>query len=193
MPKYKTIYKKFATYVPLDEMHGIQWFALRENYGNETYGDISKKYRFKKAPRLLDIGDAEVRSMIVDTISPMDPKIVGLSDPDEQYSGGVGNRKYHELVKKYFGDSYDGTVIDAKHLVMRGILWKIWKGQVKWCCGTGIRNSCRWFRIFRIVTKAKLLKNNIKKLKKVVRDEVPEIAKVSFLFSLSDKKSFYYI
>jgi hypothetical protein len=117
MPKYKTIYKKFATYVPLDEMHGIQWFALRENYGNETYGDISKKYRFKKAPRLLDIGDAEVRSMIVDTISPMDPKIVGLSDPDEQYSGGVGNRKYHELVKKYFGKEYDGTVIDAKHLV----------------------------------------------------------------------------
>lgn len=98
-------------------MHGIQWFALRENYGNETYGDISKKYRFKKAPRLLDIGNAEVRSMIVDTISPMDPKIVGLSDPDEQYSGGVGNRKYHELVKKYFGDEYDGTVIDENHLV----------------------------------------------------------------------------
>jgi hypothetical protein len=42
---------------------------------------------------------------------------VGLSDPHEQYSGGVGNRKYHELVKKYFGDSYDGTVIDEKHLV----------------------------------------------------------------------------
>jgi len=40
-----------------------------------------------------------------------------LSDPDEQYSGGAGNRKYHELVKKYFGDSYDGTVIDEKHLV----------------------------------------------------------------------------
>ena len=116
MPKYKTIYKKFAIYVPLEEMHGIQWFALRGDYGT-SYGDISKKYRFKIAPRLLDIGDANVRSMIVDTISPMDPKIVGLSDPDEQYSGGVGNRKYHELVKKYFGDSYDGTVIDEKHLV----------------------------------------------------------------------------
>ena len=114
--KYKTIYKKFATYIPLDEMHGIQWFALRGNYGT-SYGDIHKKYRFKKAPRLLDIGDAEVRSRIVDTISPMDPKIVVLSDPDEQYSGGAGNRKYHELVKKYFGDSYDGTVIDEKHLV----------------------------------------------------------------------------
>ena len=117
MRQYKTIYKKFATYVPLDEMHGIQWFALRGDYGNETYGDISKKYRFKKAPKLLDIGDAEVRSRIVDTISPMDPKIVGLSDPDEQYSGGASNRKYHDLVKKYFGDSYDGTVIDEKHLV----------------------------------------------------------------------------
>ena len=116
MRLYKTVYKKFATYVPLDEMHGIQWFALRGDYGT-SYGDISKKYRFKKAPRLLDIGDAEVRSRIVDTISPMDPRIVGLSDPDEQYSGGVGNRKYHELVKKYFGEEYDGTVIDEKHLV----------------------------------------------------------------------------
>lgn len=116
MRLYKTVYKKFATYVPLDEMHGIQWFALRGDYGT-SYGDIRKKYRFKKAPRLLDIGDAEVRSRIVDTISPMDPKIVGLSDPDEQYSGGASNRKYHELVKKYFGDSYDGTVIDEKHLV----------------------------------------------------------------------------
>ena len=116
MRLYKTIYKKFATYVPLDEMHGIQWFALRGDYGT-SYGDIRKKYRFKKAPRLLDIGDAEVRSRIVDTISPMDPKIVGLSDPDEQYSGGVNNRKYHELVKEYFGDEYDGTVIDENHLV----------------------------------------------------------------------------
>ena len=117
MKEYKIIYKKFATYVPLDEMHGIQWFALRENYGNETYGDISRKYSFKKAPRLLDIGDAEVRSMIVDTISPKDPKIVKLSDPDEQYSGGEGNKKYHKLVKEYFGEEYDGTVIDENHLV----------------------------------------------------------------------------
>jgi hypothetical protein len=116
MPEYKTIYKKFATYVPLNEMHGIQWFALRGDYGT-SYGDISKKYRFKKAPRLLDIGNANVRSIIVDTISPSYQKIVGLSDPDEQYSGGVGNRKYHELVKKYFGDSYDGTVIDENYLV----------------------------------------------------------------------------
>ena len=39
------IYKKFAKYIPLNEMDGFQWFALSPNYGT-TYGDISKKYRF---------------------------------------------------------------------------------------------------------------------------------------------------
>jgi len=111
------IYKKFAKYVPLNEMDGFQWFALTPDYGT-TYGDISRKYRFKKEPKLLDIGDANVRSMIVKRILSDDPNsmIKKYSDPDEQYSGGKRNKLYHELVKQYFGNEYDGTIIDENHL-----------------------------------------------------------------------------
>ena len=113
--EYSIIYKKFVNYIPLNQMQGLQWFALTKNYGT-TYGDISKVYHFKKKPNLLDIGNANVRSMIKQTIQPFEPIIVKYSDPNEQYSGGVMNKKYHNLVKIYFGDKYDGTIIDEKHL-----------------------------------------------------------------------------
>ena len=32
------IYKQFVKYIPLQEMSGLQWFALNKNYG-ESYGD----------------------------------------------------------------------------------------------------------------------------------------------------------
>jgi hypothetical protein len=109
------IYKQFHTYVPLDQMMGLQWFALQPNYGTE-YGPIHKSYRWIKTPKLLDIGNADIRAMIRDTIRTKDPMIVELSDPDEQYSGGASNKKYHLLVQQYFGDDYDGTIIDENHL-----------------------------------------------------------------------------
>ena len=109
------IYKQFHQYFPLNEMTGLQWFALSKNYG-EVYGSISKSYRFRKTPKLLDIGDANVRTMIRETIEPFDPSIAKYSDPNEQYSGGASNKKYHLLVQKYFGDTYDGTIIDEKNL-----------------------------------------------------------------------------
>jgi hypothetical protein len=113
------IYKQFHTYVPLDQMTGLQWFALQPNYG-DVYGPIHKSYRWIKTPQLLDIGNAETRAMIRDTIRTKDPRIVELSDPDEQYSGGASNKKYHLLVQKYFGDDYDGTIIDENHLQGNG-------------------------------------------------------------------------
>jgi len=112
---YSIIYKKFAKYIPLNEMKGLQWFALTSNYGT-TYGDITKKYHFKEKPKLLDIGNANVRSMIKETIKPYDKNIIKYSDPNEQYSGGVMNKKYHDLVKQYFGEKYDGTIIDEENL-----------------------------------------------------------------------------
>jgi hypothetical protein len=69
-----------------------------------------------KNPKLLDIGDANVRTMIRETIEPFDPSIAKYSDPNEQYSGGPTNKKYHLLVQKYFGDTYDGTIIDENNL-----------------------------------------------------------------------------
>jgi hypothetical protein len=96
-------------------MHNLQWFALKKEYGT-SYGDINKEYMFKKQPKLLDIGNADVRQMIEDTIEPQNKSILTYSDPDMQYSGGVANKKYHELVYQYFGDEYDGTFIDETDL-----------------------------------------------------------------------------
>jgi hypothetical protein len=113
---YSTIYKKMRNYIPLNEMKGLQWFALTDDYG-DSYGDITKKYFFKKKPKLLDIGDGNVRSMIKTIIQTNEPSLkIDYSDPNEQYSGGLMNKKYHNLVKKYFEKDYDGTIISEKHL-----------------------------------------------------------------------------
>ena len=109
------VYKQFAKYIPLQDMGGLQWFALENNYG-ESYGDIHKKYMFKKQPKLLNIGDGNVREMIEEKIQPYDDSIVVYSDPNEQYSGGRSNAKYHNIIKKYFLAQYDGTIIDEKNL-----------------------------------------------------------------------------
>jgi hypothetical protein len=109
------IYKQFAKYKSLQDMAGLQWFALKENYG-ESYGDIHKKYRFIKEPNLLNIGDGAIREMIENQIKDSDDEILFYSNPDEQYSGGRSNAKYHNIVKKYFGENYDGTIIDKNYL-----------------------------------------------------------------------------
>ena len=98
------IYKQFHQYQPLAKMKGLQWFAIEPNYG-ENYGPIHKKYKFKKQPNLLDIGNGHIREMIEEKMrtNPSDyAKILEYSHPDYQYSGGEQNAKYHNLVKKYF-------------------------------------------------------------------------------------------
>jgi len=109
------IYKQFNKYIPLQEMTGLQWFALEKGYG-DSYGSIHKKYQFKKQPKLLDIGNGNIREMLEDHIEPYDVNIVLYSDPNEQYSGGRSNTKYHTIVKKYYEDEYDGTIINEKKL-----------------------------------------------------------------------------
>ena len=111
------IYKRFHQYIPVNEMTGLQWFALTKSYGsNDTYGTIQKTYQVIREPKLLDIGNADVRTMIRQTIEPYDASIAKYSNPDYQYSGGVDNKKYHLLVQKYFGNEYDGTFIDETQL-----------------------------------------------------------------------------
>lgn len=109
------IYKQFWKYLSVRRMSGLQWFSLSPGYG-ESYGPILKSYVFLREPRLLDIGNANIRVAIRDAISPLDESIVSLSDPDEQYSGGMSNKQYHHLLLKYFGDEYDGTMIDENRL-----------------------------------------------------------------------------
>ena len=109
------IYKKFHKYRPIDEFKGIQWFALTGDYGT-MYGDVTKSYRFKQNPKLLNIGDADVRVMIENEIEKYDPTMLKYCDPDQQYSGTSANTKYHNLVKHIFGQEYDGTIIDEEQL-----------------------------------------------------------------------------
>jgi hypothetical protein len=109
------IYKQFANYKSLEEMSENQWFALNEKYG-ESYGNIHKKYKFIKEPKLLDIGDGNVREMIENFIKNSDANILIYSNPDEQYSGGKSNKIYHNILHKYFGKNYDGTIINENKL-----------------------------------------------------------------------------
>ncbi len=112
------IYKKFHKYKPVSEMNGLQWFALENNYGDGTYGNITKSYRFKREPKLLNIGDADVRVEIEEEIKKTGAgqDIINSLDPNEQYSGGPFNKKYHEIVKGRFINEYDGTIIDESQL-----------------------------------------------------------------------------
>lgn len=110
------IYKKFHKYKPIQDFKGHQWFALTDNYGADVYGAITKSYNFKKPPKLLDIGDADVRIMIEDEINKKDPELVKYCHPDEQYSGTTGNKKCHNLIQDIFGQEYDGTIIDIGNL-----------------------------------------------------------------------------
>lgn len=112
------IHKQFKEekYRPVDKMRDNEWFAFVENYGAE-YGNLSKKYRFKKQPKLLNIGNANVRTMIEDKVMETNPKLIEYCNPNEQYSGISGNQKYHNILKANFGDEYDGTIMDEHNLV----------------------------------------------------------------------------
>ena len=109
------IYKKFHKYKPVEDFKGHQWFALTDNYGT-VYGDISKSYNFRKSPKLLNIGDADVRVMIETNVKNIDPKLLPYCHPDEQYSGTNSNKKYHDILKDIYGEEYDGTIIDEQQL-----------------------------------------------------------------------------
>jgi hypothetical protein len=115
--KGDTLYKQFQinNYYPIKEMNSLTWFALQPNYGT-SYGPIIRKYKIINNPKLLNIGNANVRDEIINTIKPYNKNIVKYSDPDYQYSGGLENKKYHLLVKEYFGNKYNGTIIDQDHL-----------------------------------------------------------------------------
>ena len=61
------VYKQFFTYIPVEQMSSIQWFALTSDYGKE-YGNICVKSKLRRPPKLLDIGNGQVRDLIEHTI-----------------------------------------------------------------------------------------------------------------------------
>ena len=95
------------------------WFALTSDYGSEeSYGSIASKYKIKTPLTLLNLGLMKNRIAIVNKAKGYSQEL-GLShrdienmmDPDQQYSGKVGNVAAHQLIEVLYGDRYDGTII----------------------------------------------------------------------------------
>jgi hypothetical protein len=113
-----TLHKQFHLYQSVEEMDKLQWFALEADYGAEsTYGSIHRVYKMKKEPKLLNIGDANIRIMIENRVRETEPYNVPFLHPNDQYAGGQSNKKYHNIVKPFFDQEYDGTIINAKELI----------------------------------------------------------------------------
>lgn len=114
------LYKQFHTgkYTPVENMQGLQWFALVPNYGDESsYGNDHRKYKLKEIPKLLDLGNANVRKRIEKRIARENPLHLHFLNPNDQYAGGASNAKYHSIVQQYFGQEYDGTMLDSELII----------------------------------------------------------------------------
>ena len=109
------IYQRSHKFKNLNELNGtLQWFSLEPSYGINSYGDMLTLYILKDDAKLLDIGREKNRKLLVKLSKEKHPQIDvdEILDPDEQYSGGAGNKKAHSLIKMLIGTYYDGTIID---------------------------------------------------------------------------------
>lgn len=131
------VYKRFNKGCVLSpsEMSGsqkVQWFALTAEYGQDFYGPIVHTYVFNRMPRL-NVGSNEVRTKLRSTAEAGEGKSLAREfSADEQWSGGAGNFVFTDLVRKYFYEKYDGTIVvddsDATDEDNKGpteiVLWK---------------------------------------------------------------------
>lgn len=119
----KYLYKRFfqENFKPPSAMSDLEWFALEGGYGSsDTYGPIVKTYEVKKPLTLINLGHGLTREKIIKELSAHEEEIEKYIDPDYQYSGGRYNAKLHALLRIYYGNRYDGTIIDEKDLVSGG-------------------------------------------------------------------------
>lgn len=122
------------------EMSGsqkVQWFALTAEYGQASYGPIVHTYVINRIPRLINVGSNEIRNKLRSTAEAGEGKSLTREfSADEQWSGGVGNFVFTDLVRKYFYEEYDGTIVvddsDATDEDNKGpteiVLWKNFSG-----------------------------------------------------------------
>lgn len=111
------LYKRSFNKININNFENtLQWFSLEPGYGIESYGPIVNMYHLDKNTKLLDIGKINNRKLLIKLFnekypnSKLDPD--EILDPNEQYSGGQGNKKAHQLIKKVIGDKFDGTIIN---------------------------------------------------------------------------------
>ena len=131
--KGNIIYKRFQQnqIIDVSDMKDCKWFALESNYGEDVYGPVIHTYKFKKKPKLIDIGKMKNRNYIENIIIQDVPEFSNYSSADYQYSGGKENYRYHSYVKQYFGGKFEGTIIvedNVDDIDLEGpteiVLWK---------------------------------------------------------------------
>lgn len=131
----KYLYKRFfaskvKSLQTMEDNAGLEWFSLTSDYGHESsYGPIVHTYIVKEKLKLLDLGSLKIRNKIIKTLGES-----SIIDPDNMYSGGSGNKKAHNMLKKHFYDTYDGTIINEKTVQddsllgpTEVVLWKNYK------------------------------------------------------------------
>lgn len=127
------LYKKSFVFKDISDFNDFVWFSLQPNY-SDSYGNILSIYYLHDKVKLLDIGKANNRGILLELFKKKYPNSnlnpLNILDPDEQYSGGSGNKKAHQLIKNIIGDYFDGTIINDSYSdnELKGptevVLWK---------------------------------------------------------------------
>ena len=111
------LYKRFAagralSLKAMKEKGGAHWFALDSDYGADSYGPIVHTYVVKNQPRLINVGSDAIREKVRKVAAKGERRPLRKEfSADEQWSGGAGNHVFTNLVRKYFGTEYDGTIV----------------------------------------------------------------------------------
>lgn len=111
------LYKRSFNKININDFENtFQWFSLEPGYGIESYGTIVNMYHLYKNTKLLDIGKINNRKLLIKLFNKKYPDSnlnpTEILDPNEQYSGGQGNKIAHQLIKKVIGNKFDGTIIN---------------------------------------------------------------------------------
>lgn len=111
------LYKRFApdrvqSLTSMKKKGDVQWFALESDYGKDSYGPVVHTYVVKNRPRLINVGSDVIREEVKKRAATGEGRSLDKEfRADEQWSGGAGNHVFTNLVHKYFGREYDGTIV----------------------------------------------------------------------------------
>lgn len=114
------LFRRSFTQTDISNFEGNIWFSLVPEYGMDTYGSYVSMYYLHEKSKLLDIGKINNRRLLMKLFkqkfpnSNLDPE--EILDPDNQYSGGQGNKIAHNLIKSVIGDYFDGTIINELYV-----------------------------------------------------------------------------
>lgn len=111
LPRGYRLYKQSHTPTTLTSLskapHPFVWFAFEAGYG-KNYGRHQLVFECKRKIRLLNVGHTYIRKAMSVLLDIPFSKL----NCNEQYSGGSGNKAFHEAIKPFLrGMRFDGTII----------------------------------------------------------------------------------